>query len=136
MDDLLPEVINLEGKTCSRLSEKYPKNVKDATGGFINGQVIICGGEDRDTDEYYNECYTLKKGGTWTLLGNLSETRWYSSSVVIGNSLYIIGGRGGSSLYPTRPAQLDSTTKSGPGSTRPAREAKMLRLDRLEASLF
>ena len=44
--------------------------------------------------------------------------------------------RGGSSLYPTRPARLDSTTESGPGSTRPAREAKMLRLDRLEASLF
>ena len=44
--------------------------------------------------------------------------------------------RGGSSLYPTRPARLDSTTESGPGSTRPAREAKMLRLDRLDASLF
>ena len=44
--------------------------------------------------------------------------------------------RGGSSLYPTHPARLDSTTESGPGSTRLAREAKMLKLDRLEASLF
>ena len=89
--NLSPEVINLEGKTCSRLPEKYPKNVQGATGGFINGQVIICGGTDRDTYEDYNECYTLKKGGTWTLLGNLSETRLYSSSIVIDNSLYLIG---------------------------------------------
>ena len=44
--------------------------------------------------------------------------------------------RGGLSLYPTRPARLDSTTESGPGSTQPAQEAKMLRLNRLDASLF
>ena len=58
-DNLSPEVINLEGKTCSRLPEKYPKNVYAATGGFINGQVIICGGSDRDTYEDLNECYTI-----------------------------------------------------------------------------
>ena len=92
---LSPEVINLEGKTCSRLPEKYPKNVYGATGGFINGQVIICGGLDRDTDERLNECYTIKKGGgSWTLLANLHEKRYYSSSVVIDKSLYIIGGLG------------------------------------------
>jgi len=92
--NLSPEVINLEGKTCSRLPEKYPKNVAGATGGIINGQVIICGGYDRDATERLNECYLLKKGGSWTLLGNLSETRSYSSSVVIDNSLYLISGRG------------------------------------------
>ena len=56
-DNLSPEVINLEGKTCSRLPEKYPKNVFGATGGFVNGQVIICGGYDSDATEDINECY-------------------------------------------------------------------------------
>ena len=54
----------------------------------------------------------------------------------IKRKMIVVKTRGGSSLYPTRLARLDSTTESGPGSTRPAREAKMLRLNWLEASLF
>ena len=50
--------------------------------------MISCGGYEE------NKCYTLKKGGSWTLLGNFSKPRKYSSSVVIGNSLYVIGSSG------------------------------------------
>ena len=78
--NLSPEVINLEGKTCSRLPEKLPENTYGSTGGFINGQVIICGGTDREFNAF-NECYTLKNGRTWTLLGNLSEKRDYSLTI-------------------------------------------------------
>ena len=112
--NLSPEVINLEGKTCSRLPEKYPKNAGAATGGFINGQVIICGGYDRDTGERLSECYTLKKGGSWTLLGNLSEKKEYLRSVVIANSLYVIGGLGACSpIQCTACRSIESISLSG-----------------------
>ena len=93
--NLSPEVINLEGKTCSRLPEKYPKNVISAQGAFINDQVVICGGWVREPYENVEECYTLKKGSTsWTLLGNLNSINSGSSSVVLNNKLYVIGGYG------------------------------------------
>ena len=44
--------------------------------------------------------------------------------------------RGGSSLYSTRPARLVTKAKSGPGSTRPARDLKMPWLNWLDTSLF
>ena len=68
----------------------------------------------------------------------MKKLHGFSFSINMANfeGFWGVKNRGGSSLYPTRPARLDSTTESGPGSTRPAREAKMLRLNRLEASLF
>ena len=91
---LSPEVINLAGKTCSRMPDQYPRKMTyGATGGYVNGQVIICGGYDEENDEYLNECYSLKKGeSTWTLLGNLQEGRKGATSIVLFNSLYVIGG--------------------------------------------
>ena len=79
-------MINLEGKTCSRFPEKFPKTINGAVGAFINDQVVIC---------EWGDCYTLKKGGTtWTLLGNLNSMDHSSSSVVVDNILYVIGGSG------------------------------------------
>ena len=101
---LSPEVINLAGKTCSRMPPQYPrKNVYGATGGFINkwsnghivdSAVVICGGYDEENDEYLKECYTLKKGeSTWTLLGNLQEGRKGANGIVMGYMLIVIGGQ-------------------------------------------
>ena len=92
---LSPEVINLAGKTCSRMPDQYPRKMTyGATGGYVNDQVIICGGYDEENyHESLNECYTLKKGeSTWTLLGNLQDERKGATSIVMDNSLYVIGG--------------------------------------------
>ena len=91
-DNLPAEVINLDGYCNIWKPEKYPKDIADATGAFINGQVIICGGNKQA--KFSNECYTLQKGGSWTLLGNLNEDRAIFSSAVIDNSLFLIGGPG------------------------------------------
>ena len=60
---------------------------------------------------YYDECYTLKKGvTTWTLLGNLEFSNTASSSVVINNSLYAIGGVGNDYCSTIESISLDGTT--------------------------
>ena len=61
--DLTSEVINLDQKQCAKKPPQYPNRVLGATGGFVDGIAIICGGFDYDTYKAIPECYALKKGG-------------------------------------------------------------------------
>lgn len=45
---------------CQNLSE-FPKEVYAAVGGTINGQEIVCGGKDFNTDEYFASCHFVEQ---------------------------------------------------------------------------
>ena len=61
--DLTSEVINTDQKQCAKKPPQYPNRVLGATGGFVDGIAIICGGFDYDTYKVITECYALKRGG-------------------------------------------------------------------------
>ena len=75
-----------------------PKALYGATGGFVGGKMVICGGSnDLDSNEYEvisRECYTLDQENA-TFLGNMKRKRMLTSSIVMGNNLWILGGSGG-----------------------------------------
>jgi hypothetical protein len=88
------EMIDLAIKSdssCKNWAE-FPKDVAGATGGVIKETVVICGGEDQNIGESFDECYSLN-GKVATLITHMSAKRTYAASLVInGASLWITGG--------------------------------------------
>ena len=73
--------------------------------------MVICGGWGREPYENVEECYTLKKGDTsWTLLGKLNFMDDFSSSIVVNNIFYAIGGTGPDHCSTIESISLDGTT--------------------------
>ena len=83
--------------------QQFPFELKDATGGFVEQTVLVCGG--RQSNQESNECYTLNQNGDWE--GDQSaalQTPRYDAatgSVVINDQLVIIGGYGSSGKLST-----------------------------------
>ena len=96
-DDLVHdcEIIDLESNSSC---EKWPDlsiPVKGATGGFLNGGVLVCGGNTvtSDTDaSYTNRCQHITPDGTQLSNIDLNISTIASSSTVVSNRLLVSGG--------------------------------------------
>ena len=68
----------------------FPISVFGATGGLIGDTVIICGGEDSDSN-YVDECHSLTSEKT-TPVTHMSVNRTGAASIVINdNTLWVTG---------------------------------------------
>ena len=89
------EIVDLTvkgGNMCNNWPN-FPISVFGATGGLIGDTVIICGGEDSDSN-YVDECHSLTSEKT-TPVTHLSVNRTGAASIVINdNTLWVTGGYG------------------------------------------
>ena len=68
-----------------------PEKAKGATGGLVEGRLLICGG--KDSELFHDECYRVTKIST-SLIKIMKEKRAYATSVVVNHiKLWILGGR-------------------------------------------
>ena len=64
-----------------------------ATGAFVSGNPIICGGYSTSAYTRYPECYKYDNStNSWTFLTNMTVGRDFSASVPLNNSLFVMGG--------------------------------------------
>ena len=96
-DDLVHdiEIIDLESNSSC---EKWPDlsiPVKGATGGFLNGGVLVCGGNTVTSDvdaSLTDRCQHITPDGTQLSYMDLSIPTIASSSTVVSNRLLVSGG--------------------------------------------
>jgi len=87
------EILNIDrsSKRCHSLPE-YPTKVASATSAYIDGKVIVCGGQD--SEQVFNQCYALTSATSeWVGFFPLPEPLWDMSSSVIDGKWFITGGR-------------------------------------------
>ena len=90
----------------------FPISVFGATGGLIGDTVIICGGEDSDSN-YVDECHSLTSEKT-TPLTHMSVNRTGAASIVINdNTLWVTGGHGGGEFASIALASTEYVTVAG-----------------------
>ncbi len=51
------DLINDDSVSCNDLQD-YPKAIDGASGAMVNGQILICGGSQRD-HQHMDACYVL-----------------------------------------------------------------------------
>ena len=96
------EIVDLRNDT---LCEPWPNlkiPVKGATGGFLQGGLLICGGNAVGSDSDWNltnQCQHIKLDGTYTTNTNLSFPLIASSSTVINDRLLVTGGVSPNNVY-------------------------------------
>ena len=73
------EIIDLNG-TCSVSLPDYPMKLDGATGLYVDGKIVICGGGFPNANR---KCYQLKKGGkTFELVFTMESAVRYAKSIV------------------------------------------------------
>ena len=81
-------------KTCGSTLPAYPKlkKVTGATGAFVSGKLVICGGWLGGT-AVSNQCHSIgPNGAAWQPAGNMTKPRANAASVEINEKLLIFGG--------------------------------------------
>ena len=88
------QVIDLSAQRKLHLNLKnYPYIMAAATGAFVSGNPIICGGYSTSAYTRYPECYKYDNStNSWTFLTNMTVGRDFSASVPLNNSLFVMGG--------------------------------------------
>ncbi len=97
------EIINLEDSvgTCSTAIADYPTKVIYPTLAYLDGALQSCGGI---TGVDGRECYSYDVGNnTWTRQTDLSESKDYPSSSLVGEDGWLIAG----GPYPSGSTKTD-----------------------------
>ena len=97
------------GSTKCPTWANYPHDTKGATGGFLGGNIIICGGTHQNSDE----CHIVSPTRT-KVVTKMKSKRYEAASLVINeNYLWISGGSDGSNtLYSSEFINIE--TMEGP----------------------
>ena len=83
------ELIDVNGTCTSSLSD-YPIKIKAATGVYVDGKIVICGGNS----PYSNKCYQLMNDkDAFELIYAMEETRAWAKAIVSQGSMLVTGGR-------------------------------------------
>ena len=97
----ITETIDLEpSKTnnskCFSSLGNWREQINGATGKLLqNNQPVVCGGFEPLRTSFLTECYTLQYLGSsfrWHKRAQMSKGRFWASSVVLGNTLWVTGG--------------------------------------------
>ena len=114
------QMVDLSNQTrsCNNLAE-YPIAISSATGAFVHGHPVICGGR-LERGSYYSECYRHNKASdSWTFLTNMSTKRYTSASVPVNGMLLVMGGYDGSKRLATTEYISPDGDASQPGPDLP-----------------
>lgn len=69
----------------------YPLEMTQGTGGLIDNQFpVVCGGSG--VSGYLNQCFIFRSN-QWEFLLNMTSSRDEAASVMIDNTMWILGGR-------------------------------------------
>ena len=91
------ELIDSNGDCIASLPD-YPMKIDGATGVYIDGKIIICGGGYPVT----NKCYQLRKGGKeFELIYTMKQKRYNARSIVTQQKMLLSGGHNGNSYIGT-----------------------------------
>ena len=83
------EIIDLNG-TCTVSLPDYPLKLDGATGVYVDGRIVICGGGYPDANK---KCYQLEKGGeTFELVFTMEANVRYPKSIVHQGYMLRTGG--------------------------------------------
>merc|ERR1711970_1395953 len=92
-----------------------------ATGGLVNGSPVICGGYGKAKNESSNKmqssCYSFDTPSqAWKLLAEMNSKRYYPSSVVTNEGLWVTGGfnADNSNLASTEYIYINGSVINGP----------------------
>ena len=83
-----------------------------ATGGLINGKLVVCGGWDANY-KVRDECHSFDNSPP-KLLTKLRSSRQGAASVVVESALWVLGGSDGSGLKSTEWIENGKTTDGPP----------------------
>ena len=107
------EAVDISGKnrTCPPIAD-YPFE-EQSMGTYIDGKILVCGGEKDNRNTITDECYTYEPtNDTWNLLPNkLANTRRYGGEILLSDSQWWISGGSYSTLstQKTSSSELFST---------------------------
>ena len=108
------EVINLDTQVSQVPSyQNHLNSLFAATGGWVGNKFIVCGGLlQYNTADISKECYIIGKETT-VKHGDMMEKRAFAASIVLDESLWILGGKGSPTTSEFFFAN-DGSSKEGP----------------------
>ena len=85
------EIVDKSGN--SKVLPDLPHAANWATGGLLDGQPVICGGNTGVGKTYHDECYKLSHDGlSWQQFATLDVPRAEASSIILEDKIWINGG--------------------------------------------
>ena len=113
------EVVNLgNGVTQLPSFQDNLKSLASATGGWVGNALIVCGGYvyPGPGKGESKECHKIEKEATSVKIGDMMMKREYAASILEGERIWILGGRGDSNSMTTSEffSVNDGSSEQGP----------------------